>query len=125
MKKTLLILIAVIAVLGATVFIYLKKNKLSDFEPLIKEKLQSLVANASDGLYRLEFDTLIADVINSKLQINNVQLIPDTLVEARLASFNRRPADIFKLSLKYVIIDGINIDDFLSNKKIDLSILYL
>lgn len=123
--KKLIIFISVIAVILTGVFIYFKKNKLSDFDPLVREKLQSLVSTASGGLYRLEFDTLIADVVNSRLLISNVHLIPDTVLVARLDSLGRRPADIFTISLKKLAVEGINIDDFLSNKKIDLDVLYL
>ena len=49
--------------------------------------------------------------------MNNVQLIPDTIFAARLDSIGRRPADIFTISLKQLKVEGINIDDFLSNKK--------
>lgn len=123
--KKLTIFLVIAAVILTGVFIYFKKNKLSDFDPVVKQKLQSLVSTASGGLYRLEFDTLIADVVNSRLLINNVQIIPDTIFAARLDSLGRRPADIFTISLKQLIVEGINIDDFLSNKKIDLDVLYL
>ncbi len=124
LRKTAVFL-ALIAVLLTGALLYFKKNKLSDFNPLVREKLQSLVSTASGGLYRLTFDTLIADVVNSTVLMNNVQLIPDTIFAARLDSIGRRPADIFTISLKQLKVEGINIDDFLSNKKIDLDVLYL
>ena len=124
-KKIILIFIAVIAIAAAGVYFYLKQNRLKDFEPLVRQKLQSLVNDASNGLYALNFDKLDADVVNSKLIITNVRLSPDTAFAAVLDSSGRRPPDIFTVSLKVLSIDGINIDDFLSNKKIDLDILYI
>lgn len=124
-KKIILILIAVTAIAAAGIYFYLKQNKLKDFEPLVRQKLQSLVNDASNGLYALQFDKLDADVVNSKLEITNVRLTPDTVLAAILDSSGRRPPDIFTVSLKTISIDGINIDDLLSNKKIDLDVLYL
>lgn len=73
--------------------------------------------DGSTGLYRLEFDSLHADVINSTLVLSNVRLIPDTILAAKLYSLGERPADIFTISIASLGIDGININDFSSGKK--------
>ena len=73
--------------------------------------------DGSTGLYRLEFDSLQADVINSTLVLSNVRLIPDTILAAKLYSLGERPADIFTISIASLGIDGININDFSSGKK--------
>ncbi len=124
-KKTLLISLAVIVVLSAGFFWYFKKHNLDDFNPLIKTRLQALVADASDGLYSLEFDSLRTDVFNSTLVMKNVRLIPDTVLLSKLEAAGKRPADVFAVTLKTIAIDGLNISDFTSNKKVDLNIVYL
>ena len=125
MKKKLIIAAGVVLIITCGIFIYLKSRKLSDFSAVIREKLQSAVIVGSDSLYRLEFDTLEADVLKSKLIMLNVRLIPDSLVVAKLDSDGRRPADVYKVFLKTLIIDGINVPDFISDKRINLDVLYI
>src|SRR3954469_21813540 len=120
MKKILLILGVVIIIFGAGTYIYLKKNKLSDFEPQIRKKLQALVLAASDSLYKLDFDTLDADVLKSKLVIKNLRLLPDTAILMRMESRGEKPTDVFKLTMNSLVIDGLNVEDFTSAKEIGL-----
>lgn len=125
MKKTFIIAGIVIIAIGAGIYLYLKKNKLSDFTPQIKAKLQALVVAASDSLYKLDFDTLDADVLKSKLIIKNLRLLPDTAILGRMESKGEKPADVFKLTLNSLVIDGLNVEDFTSAKEIGLDVIYL
>jgi uncharacterized protein YxeA len=93
MKRILLISgIVVVAIIG--ILVYLHHRKLNDFESLIKSKLQSLVRNMSDSLYRIEFDSLDADVLESKLTIWNIRLLPDTIIAGRLKRTGTLPSYI-------------------------------
>ena len=122
MKRILLISgIVVVAIIG--ILVYLHHRKLNDFESLIKSKLQSLVRNMSDSLYRIEFDSLDADVLESKLTIWNIRLLPDTIIAGRLKRIGTLPSYIFKLGLDKFVIDGLDIKDFISATNIDLNIL--
>ncbi len=125
MKKVLLITGGILVALGIGLFFYLKNRKLTDFNPLIREKLQSLVLKSSDSLYHLTFDTLIADVIDSRLTMSKISLTPDTAVLQKMRDAGNAPKDIFKVSLDSLVVDGLNIADFSSNKKIDLNIIYI
>ncbi len=125
MKKIFLIIGIVIIVFGAGIYIYLKKNKFIDFAPQIKAKLQTLVLAASDSLYKLEFDTLDADVLKSKLIIKNLRLLPDTAILMRMESKGEKPADVFKLTLNSLVVDGLNVEDFTSAKEIGLDVIYV
>jgi len=125
MKKAILITLLVLAVIAVGGYIYLKNRKLADFEPAIKDKLQSLIIKATDSLYRLEFDTLDADVVNSKLTVVNARLVPDSIVAARMEAMGTRPEDIFSIKLDTLAVAGIDLGDFTRNKKIDLDTLYI
>jgi len=125
MKKAILITLAVLVVIAIGSYFYLKTRKLSDFQPAIKDKLQALVIKATDSLYRLEFDTLDADIIHSKLTVVNARLVPDSSVAARLEAAGKRPEDIFSIQLDTLEIAGIDLNDFTRNKKIDLDTLYI
>ncbi|HWB26885.1 MAG TPA: hypothetical protein VG738_15485 [Chitinophagaceae bacterium] len=125
MKKAIIITITIAALIVLGVFIYLKKRKLADFEPVIKDKLQSLVIKATDSLYRLEFDTLDADVLSSRLTVVNARLLPDSTVITKMKAAGTLPPNIFKVSLDTLLVTGIDLNDFISNKKIDLDTLYI
>lgn len=125
MKKLILIAVIALAVIAVGGYLYLKTRKLADFEPAIKTKLQALVIKATDSLYRLEFDTLVADVTASKVTVVNARLIPDTVIAARLDAQGVRPENIFSIQLDTLAVAGIDLKDFTSNKKIDLDTLYI
>ncbi|HVX51239.1 MAG TPA: hypothetical protein VHB48_13820 [Chitinophagaceae bacterium] len=125
MKKFLLITLAVVAVVIIGVLVYLKTRKLSDFEPAIKARLQLLVANATDSLYRLDFDTLDADVLTSTITVAGVRLQADSMVMQRMKAKGDLPANIFNIAVDTLRVTGIDIRDFLSNKKINLDSLYI
>lgn len=125
MKKALIIGGGILVALGIGLFFYLKTRKLTDFNPLIREKLQSLVIQNSDSLYRLNFDTLIADVIDSRLIVSKISVTPDTAVLQKMREAGNAPKDVFKISLDSLVVDGLDIADFSSDKNVDLNVLYI
>jgi hypothetical protein len=121
--KKIWISVSIIATLLIGAFLYLKIRKSKDFEPLIKAKLQQLVKDGSDSLYVLEMDKIEVDVLNSKAVVHNAQLLIDSARLKVLTAEGKAPVDVYKISLSDLNIDGLNIDDFLSKKDIDLDIL--
>ncbi len=124
MKKIAIIGIGV-AVLIAGGLLYLKYRGSQDFEPLIKSKLQQLVKDGSNGLYQLEFDSISVDVIESKVYLFNAQLIIDSSRLIVMDSLQEAPNDVFKVSLKTLVVDGIGTDDLIKGNDIDLDVLYI
>jgi len=123
--KKLRIVFLVFILLIAGVFLYLKFRKSKDFEPLIKAKLQALVKDASNGLYVLNIDKIDVDIVDSKIKVHNAELLIDS---ARLKVLNEQgiaPADVYKISLSDLDIDGLDITDLLNKKNIDLSVINL
>lgn len=125
MRKKWIILASSILVIIAGVFIYLKYRGSADFEPLIKEKLQQVVKEGSDSLYNLDIDRIRIDVIHSQVTIENATLDIDSLRLAELDSLQRAPNDVYKISLKNLVIDGIGPQDILKKNSIDLNVLYI
>ena len=123
--KKLLIIILVILVIVAGIFYYLHQTKLKDFEPQIKEKLNKLVMDASNGLYHLEIDTLETDIVSSKITLINAHLRPDTLVYAQLEQAKMAPNDIFDITIAQISIDDVVPADFFANKSINIRRLFI
>ena len=124
MKKILFALTIIIAI-AAGVFFYLKSTKLKDFEPQIKERLNKLVSEASNGLYRLEIGELHTDVIGSKITLTNAHLVPDTLKYVELEKQQLAPNDLFDVYIKHLSIDDIVAADFIGSKSINLRRLFI
>lgn len=125
MKKVLWIAGITVLAIAAGVIIYLSTRKSKDFEPLIKSKLEELVRNGSDSLYRLQLDKVEIDVINSTVTVVNAQLLPDSAWLQQLDARQQAPDDIFRVSLGALQIKGITPLDLLDKKHIDLQDLYL
>ena len=124
MKKAWII-VSIIAVIIIGCFFYLKFRKSEDFEPLIITKLQQLVKDASNGLYVLNVDKIEVDVIGSSVKVHNAQLLIDSARLKVLVAQKSAPADVYKISLSDLVIDGFNVDDLLKKKDIDLDVLYI
>jgi hypothetical protein len=124
MKKFLIVIIVILAITGG-VYYYLHQNKLKDFEPDIKERLNKLVMDASNGLYHLEIEKLETDVVTSKIVLVNAHLRPDTLVYAQLEQAKMAPDDIFDITISQLSIDDIVPSEFLINKAINLRRLFI
>ena len=121
--KKVWIFISLIIVLIIGAYFYLRVRKSTDFEPLIKAKLQQLVSDGSNGLYVLNMDKIEVDVLKSKVTVHNAQLLIDS---ARLKTLNAEgiaPVDVYKISLSDLVIDGLNVADLLDKKNIDLDVL--
>lgn len=105
--------------------LYLKFRKLDDFEPQIKVKLQKLVHDASKGLYRLDVEKINADIVGSKVILSNVNLSYDSLVYEQLRASKQAPADVFKIHLNSLALDGITPEDLIRKKNVHLNILLI
>ncbi len=125
MKKIILIIAASLIVLAGGLGLYLHFTKSRDFTPLITRKLQQLVEESSDGLYRLELDSMDIDVLQSVVVLHHAQLVPDSARLQQLVQEQRAPDDIYRLSVKQVHLDGISPADLLDKKHISLNTLHI
>ena len=91
-----------------------------DLRPSIIAKLQQLVIDGSNGLYRLTINKINPDLITSTLDIFDATLTPDTPSIRRLDQLKLAPDDIFRITVHSIHIDGIGITDLLNTKKIDI-----
>ncbi len=148
-KIFLLILIPLLLVIGAYLFIHfklqssvdkkskhsslkpsadttsLKQNSLLDLRPLFIKKLQQVVTKSSNGLYDLSVADMNVDVLASTVSLQNVTLLPNEETLASLIKNAQAPNDVFKISFKSFVIEGINLDDALTNKTMDYKLIKL
>ncbi len=125
MKKSFLIVFASLLCVGIGLFFFLKHRKLDDFQPGLKQHLQKLVRQASQGLYTIEADKVNIDIINSRVILSNVTIKHDSLVYQQLLKEKKAPADLFKLHLTSLAIDGLLPEDVVKKKDISLNTVIL
>src|SRR5687767_2180416 len=118
--RKLLLAAAILIVIATGVYYYLRYNKLRDFEPDIINKLDRLVQQASRGLYHLDIETLDTDVLGGKIMLTNAHLRPDLAVYAKMEKEERAPNDLFDVKLKQLLINDVEIINFLTNREINL-----
>lgn len=124
MKPKWIILIASLVIISG-VLLYLKFRSSTDFEPMIKEKLQQLVQEGSNGLYKLSVERINVDVLDEQIVVLNARLDIDSAKLSQLDQQQQAPNDIYKIAFKSLVIEGIGPDDFLKKKNIDLGTLYI
>ena len=125
MSKKWIILLSAIIVVTAGIFVYFRLRGSKDFEPLIKEKLQQAIQDGSDSLYILNLDRITVDVVNSQVIVTNARLDIDSNRLRQLDERKQAPDDIYKITLRNLVIEGINVNDLLNKNAIDLKTLYI
>lgn len=96
-----------------------------DLRPQIIARLQQLVKEGSGGLYNLFIREVEPDVLQSKLELRHVELVPDTSVIKSMIHMKTVPENIFRISFDSLHIDGIGIKDFLNKNDVDIKKIYL
>lgn len=136
-RKSIFIIIIGILAVSISAYIYLHFLKANapgprsqsksqiDLRPLIISKLQQLVKESSEGLYNLSIERLEPDVLQSKIDIFNASLVPDTATLQRLDKELKAPDDVFKISFRSMHITGLSVLDFLHKDKIDLDTVFI
>jgi hypothetical protein len=136
MKKKIAIILALVLLIIAGSYVFIKYNFLKakdfkpdtskqksiiDLRPSIIAKLQQLVKDGSNGLYILSIEKINPDVFASKLDIVNTSIHVDTAAMLQLDSLKRLPDDIFTIRFDSLHIDGIDIVDLLHRNRINIT----
>jgi hypothetical protein len=97
-----------------------KAESVADLRPLFISKLQQLVKAGTGGLYNLSIHEVEPDVLNASITINHAELIPDSAVLLQLKKSGQLPAQVFRVMLGRLKIEGLGLQDFLDSKNLDL-----
>jgi hypothetical protein len=94
----------VFVIIIIAVFVYFKLRGTKDFEPLIKEKLQQLVLEGSDSLYRLDIDKIEVDISDAHIIVKNASLNIDSARLVLLDSLSGRQMMFSKYLSKILLL---------------------
>lgn len=103
----------------------LNQSSILDLRPLFIKKLQQLVTKSSNGLYALSVAGMELDVLASRVSLDNVSVVPDKEVLASLIKEAQAPNDVFTVTFKNLVIEGVNLDDAISGKTMDYKLIKL
>ncbi len=87
-----------------------------DLRPATIARLQGLVQEGSEGLYKLRIDSLLTDIASGTIVLKGVGLYPDSNAIRALHEQKKLPDDIFQLELESLRISGIDLADILNRR---------
>ena len=138
MKRTYYIIAVLIIAAGVYLYLHFSLSQIRDtkrrypkpqsdidLRPLIANKLQQLVKEGSNGLYNLSVEKIEPDILQSKLDMLNATLSPDTAELTRLDMAKKAPDNVFKFSFDSLHITGITLQDLLHKDRLSLDSVFI
>lgn len=119
--RKVLIGIAVLLVLFV-IFLGFFANRL--VEPILRDRLHTLIIQGSDSLYRYKLGNLNANFFGGSVEVENLQIDMDSSRYRQLAVQHQLPALTLKLNLVKGRIRGLAVLPLLFGKKIDIHEIY-
>lgn len=115
-KKVLYILPAIVILVAGLFFLNLHLTK--RMERYLKKELILRTAAATDGFYKLSFDTLSISLFKGELMIKGIELSPDSAVFRRWADIDSLPQNYINARIGLIDFKGVNLTWRLSYKKL-------
>lgn len=113
-KKTLVIAGSVLAGLFITLLVFVNRF----IEPILKDRIHTLIIQGSDSLYTYTLGKLSANFYGGNVEVENLQIKVDSNRYEFLRRRNALPSLTMQLSLQRGRIKGVGIIDLLFRKKI-------
>ncbi|WP_432713877.1 hypothetical protein [Pedobacter sp.] len=95
------------------------------WKPLLSEKIKTGVYNGSHRLYKIDFKDIHLNLFTGSATLNQVTLIPDTLVFDSLKKLKLAPAHLMELQLNQLDINRVGILNAYFKKKLNISSIVL
>ena len=113
-KKTLIIAGSILFTLFILLLIFVNRF----IEPILKDRLHTLIVQGSDSLYTYTLGKLNANFYGGNVEVENLQINIDSNRYQYLRARNALPSLTMQLSLQRGHIKGVGIIDLLFGKKI-------
>lgn len=102
-----------------------KAKNILDLRPRLVAKLQQLVYDGSDGLYRLDVDSFDIDLSDKTLDFTDAVLHYDTARLHYLDSLKKAPDDLYNIHFNTLHVDGITVDELIGSNSISVKGIFL
>jgi hypothetical protein len=103
-RKLLLIILGII-IAGGIVFFIWEKNKYR----IVNDKIASTLADETDSLYTIKYDSLYFDEIAGSAYLQNVHIAPDTF-RVRNSSIQDLPYILLDIKISSITVTGVKTD---------------
>ncbi len=114
------IFILIVVALSVAIW-YFSRN----WKPIVEEKLQEVIKNSTDSLYKLKYDRLDLNLALGNVTLENASLVPDSTVYAQLEAAQKAPDNLYDIRLKALKIRRFGIIDILTNRKLTIKSISL
>ena len=113
-KKLLILAGSVLFILFVVLLVFVNRI----IEPVLKDRLHTLIIRGSDSLYTYTLGKLNANFYGGNVEVENLQIRVDSNRYNYLRSRNALPSLTMQLSLERGHINGVDIFDLLFGRKI-------
>jgi hypothetical protein len=90
---------------------------------LVNKKIDNLVTGRSKGLYQLTYQHLVIDEALGNISVEEVEMLPDSLVYQTLVNQNTAPETLFYIRILKLLVTGVKTPKALLNKEIRAHII--
>jgi len=112
----------------ATIIIILSIGALilsAKWKPTLTTKIKEGVSNASNGLYKIDFQDIHLNLLTGTAVLDSIRLMPDTAVFNQLKTTKEAPTHLFRIKLAHLKISRVGILTAYFKKKVDLTAIIL
>ncbi|RZL42205.1 MAG: hypothetical protein EOP00_23760, partial [Pedobacter sp.] len=95
------------------------------WKPTLTTKIKEGVADASNGLYKIDFQDIHLNLLTGTAVLDSIRLMPDTNVFNQLKTTKEAPAHLFRIKLAHLKISRVAILKAYFKKKVDLTAIIL
>ncbi|RZJ75199.1 MAG: hypothetical protein EOO47_20045 [Flavobacterium sp.] len=95
------------------------------WKPALTTKIKEGVANASNGLYKIDFQDIHLNLLTGTAVLDSIRLMPDTNVFNQLKTTKEAPTHLFRIKLAHLKISRVAILKAYFKKKVDLTAIIL
>lgn len=85
---------------------------------ILDKQLSRSVKESSDSLYTLAYREISLNLLTGSIGIENVVLLPDSAVYARMVAEQRAPATVYNATMSHLQISGMNVLGYFLGKKV-------
>ncbi|MHB1178780.1 MAG: hypothetical protein ACYCZO_10665 [Daejeonella sp.] len=78
------------------------------WKPILSERIKQAINSSTNGLYNIDFENIRINIINGRISVKNIKLIPDTLVFNTMRSDTLAPRHLYKVKINKLTLNQVH-----------------
>ena len=78
------------------------------WKPILSERIKQAVNSSTNGLYNLDFENIRINIINGRISVKKIELIPDTLIFNTMRSDTLAPRHLYKVKIDELTLNRVH-----------------